>query len=169
CLFDAPGAAPWFSDEPLPPLTTAKLDGLLEPRFTLAAAQGQRPGARGSADACLASTRAKPDQPLGALIQPAPEAPLFERDAATLTASAPELIDAIAATLRRFNPATVSAEIVGFGDRPGNAGRKLGQARAERLVEALTAAGVTLDLTATGIAARDAPPSRIHVQLSRAR
>ncbi|MFO7562518.1 MAG: hypothetical protein R6X02_07730, partial [Enhygromyxa sp.] len=62
---------------------------------------------------------------------------------------------------------SVSAEIIGFGERSDSAGRKLGSARAQRLIDALREAGVTMELRASGQGVRGAPAGRVRVVLSR--
>lgn len=66
-----------------------------------------------------------------------------------------------------FNPSTVAAEVIGFGDRPSPAGRKLGRERAERIVEALRVANIEVPLRATGLDNRSAPTARVRVVLTR--
>jgi hypothetical protein len=116
---------------------------------------------------CLAvgDAKAQPELALGSLPD-LPGSP-FEPDAATLSVTGSELVERLAAELRTFNPRTVSAEVIGFGERIGPAGRKLGSARALQLIAALRAAGIAMDLRESGDDARDAPPSRVRVVVSR--
>jgi outer membrane protein OmpA-like peptidoglycan-associated protein len=74
----------------------------------------------------------------------------------------------LAARLQRFNQQTITAEVIGYGDRPGGSGRKLGKTRAEAIVAALQAAGVAMVMTPSGKAPDDdAPTSRLEIRLLR--
>ncbi len=161
CIFDGPGAVAW--------LEQLGADAAIEPRFVRALAQPDAaPG--NDLQRCLARSKpsSKASQPLGAVAWPKSDVVVFERGAARLSATGSEQIGELASELADFNPATVSAKVVGFGERRGSAGRKLGRARAQHLVERLRAAGVLLELSATGHDRRDAPPSQVRVLLSRA-
>jgi serine/threonine protein kinase/outer membrane protein OmpA-like peptidoglycan-associated protein len=178
CRFDAVGALPWLrssGDEPaliaaaieatwitlsqadrvngpVNGLAAPSLASLIDASALVAAAAGQPK--IGPADNCviepmpLATAKTLTSQPLGALELPGPATPWFVAKGTALSADQAQLVPALAARLRRFNPATVRAVITGFGDTGG--GKALGQARARALVEALQAAGVELSLDPRG-------------------
>jgi outer membrane protein OmpA-like peptidoglycan-associated protein len=167
CLFDGPGAAAWFEDDAAMLRAAAGESIRVEPRFTLAAS-GAGEGAAAGLEQCLAAlVNATRPQALGNLALPRDTA-LFEPGAALLRESAKPMAVELASKLDTFNPGTVTAEVIGFGDGTGAKARKLGRARADAIVEALAAAGVRMRMVASGKAQRDAPESRLEIRLSRA-
>jgi len=168
CLLDAPGAAPWFGDDDAALLA----DLIVEPRFVLAAAQADRADRAAPAElgACLAAASSGPlrTRALGPLARDESLPSPFQAATASLNEHAAANIAELATTLRQFNPATISAQVVGYGEQPGGAGRKLGRARAEQLIEALVAAGVTLPLRPVGRDKREAPRAGMEILLDRA-
>jgi serine/threonine protein kinase/outer membrane protein OmpA-like peptidoglycan-associated protein len=160
CLFDGPGAAAWLADETASPPR-------IEPRFILAAAERVAEASNRNLAACLAAASREPGrtQPLGTVALP--ETPLFEPGSALLHERAAATLAELIAKLQPFNPATISVEIVGFGDGRGAKGRKLGRARADAIVQALATAGLRLRMSASGKPSDDAPPSRIELRLIR--
>lgn len=165
CLFDAAGAAAWLEQH-----AASLPTGAVEPRFVLAAREhGATDRARRTLAACLATapSKASSSQPLGSVALADVE--LFEDGLAVLREDASAIVAELASRLRALNPATVRVEVIGFGDRVGQAGRKLGRTRAEQLVQALVEAGLALEQIATGVDGRDAPRSRARVLLRVAR
>jgi hypothetical protein len=182
CLFDAATASSWLADggagllAMVRPLllpeksAEASIAGWIEPRFALAAAAGIRGEPRTLAQACpsamsVTSARTEGPRALGLLAHPRLAEPLFEPGRASPIE--PTAIAELADTLAVFNPATISVEVIGHGDRRGSAGRKLGRARADAIVEALQQAGVALPLIVRGEDGGDAPASRVEFLLRR--
>jgi hypothetical protein len=73
------------------------------------------------------------------------------------------MITQVAASLRTFNEATISAEV----EAHGNGKRSLGQARAEAVVAALERAGAGLRLRARGSARFEKTTATIRIVLTR--
>lgn len=149
------------------------LAALIDPRATTAAAARERELAgqdtNGTLALCLAQTQpsAGPAQALGELELPNGDAAWFVSGEATLTEAGKLAMPELAARLRAFNPASVSAELTGRAQQS----RSIGQARARAVVEHLRAAGVTLPLRTRGVAggtSRSGPQS-IRIELSRTR
>jgi serine/threonine protein kinase/outer membrane protein OmpA-like peptidoglycan-associated protein len=193
CLFDAAGAQAWTvaSESGPAPLARAiettwstlrgsgrvrgeapKLDELVETRALVAATQrnGQAEG-DGELGRCLAREPTKLGhgraRALGELDLPAADKPWFLPGEAKVEARRAAAVAELAARLAAFNPSTVRAEIIGFGDVGGAKGRSLGEARARAIVEALEAAGVELPLMARGAGHKDAPTTLVRVSLER--
>jgi serine/threonine protein kinase/ABC-type nitrate/sulfonate/bicarbonate transport system substrate-binding protein len=149
------------------------LAALTDPRATLAAATRERElggqDVSGTLALCLAHAKpsTSPMQALGELELPDGNAAWFVPNEATLTDAGVLAMIELAARLRAFNPASVSAEVTGHGDPS----RAIGLARAQVVVEQLRAAGVTLPLGTRGVAgAQPGPaPRSIRVALSRTR
>jgi serine/threonine protein kinase/outer membrane protein OmpA-like peptidoglycan-associated protein len=157
CWFDAPGAVAWLDSD-----AGKSLGKAVEPRFLLAQNSG-----RGTLESCWAAAPGKTGRPqeLGTLALPNGDASWFEPGSASLVEQA--IVSELAARLRPFNPSTITAEVIGFGDGSASSGRKLGRARAEAIVAALQAAGASLVMTASGKAHADAPASRLEIRLLR--
>jgi serine/threonine protein kinase/ABC-type nitrate/sulfonate/bicarbonate transport system substrate-binding protein len=197
CLLDAVGAQAWLvapeSGEPLLAeaieatwstlRSHAKVSGdapslatLIDPRATTAAAAIERnlpvQDASGSLALCLANAKpiASPAQALGRLELPPGDAVWFVSGEATLTDAGKLAMTDLAARLRAFNPATISAEVTGASGLGGSS-RAIGQARALAVVEHLRAAGVTLPLRTRGVAGTqsDSVTQSIRIDLSRTR
>jgi serine/threonine protein kinase/outer membrane protein OmpA-like peptidoglycan-associated protein len=194
CLLDAVGAQAWLvateTSEPLLADAIAatwatlrshgkvsgdapSLAALIDPRATTAAAATERnlpvQDTSGSLALCLASAKPidGPAQALGRLELPTGQAEWFPSGEATLTEAGKLALIELAARLRAFNPASVSAEVTGHG----GSSRSVGQARAVAVVEHLRTAGVTLPLRTRGVAGPQPEPSprSIRIDLSRTR
>jgi serine/threonine protein kinase/ABC-type nitrate/sulfonate/bicarbonate transport system substrate-binding protein len=147
------------------------LASLIDPRATTAAAAIERKlpvqDLHGSLAQCLA--RAKPTsssaQALGELELPTGQTAWFVPGEATLTDAGKLALAELAARLRAFNPASVSAEVTGLGDPS----RSIGQARALAVVEHLHAAGVTLQLRTRGVAGGQPEPDARSIRLALSR
>jgi serine/threonine protein kinase/outer membrane protein OmpA-like peptidoglycan-associated protein len=158
CWFDAAAANAWLESD-----AGKALGEAVEPRFMLAVQDGQ-----GTLESCWAVAPSKSSRPqaLGILALPQGHESLFEFETANLHERA-NMVE-LAARLQRFNQQTITAEVIGYGDRPGGSGRKLGKTRAEAIVAALQAAGVAMVMTPSGKAPDDdAPASRLEIRLLR--
>jgi ABC-type nitrate/sulfonate/bicarbonate transport system substrate-binding protein len=168
CRFDPSQAARYFEDDAA--LLRAALrhppELRIAPRFVLDLAASKAPSAPATCPAA-APPRGRPTQALGPLAaaETLASSPFVPGEA---TLSGP--ITAIATALGRFNPATVTAELLVYPDEPGPAARKLALARADQLLDALTRAGVELPMTtALGDLSEleDIPAARVRVLLRR--
>jgi serine/threonine protein kinase len=178
CLLDAIAAEAWLVARGRPPLledataatwstllaegavtgAAPQTDVLLDARaMTAAATQAREAGGPSARETCLATpTGSGPSVALGELRLPINDGWFVDREA-TLTDTGIGSIHQLAATLRSFNEATITAEVEAHGDGK----RSLGQKRAEAVVAALQRADAGLSLRARGSAKLDRGSLRI--------
>lgn len=160
-----------------PPTMADLVDaGPLEAAIAAANADGANADAanddQGSREACLKRRWKANGTALGDLRLPLldPDSgeptPWFADGESELGAAAEPAVDELAEALREFNPASIRAEVVGYGDAKGS-GRRLAKQRAQALVDALNERDLDLALSVHTGDASSAPPARVRVRLRR--